>query len=581
MRRLRTIGLLLASAGLIVAGLFLPSDWLVDGATLVRALLIAEGVALGAVGALDLRFTPLAQSALLPPSRQSDVRTSPAAHLRGPWVLAALAAVAVVALGLRLVHLGDDLWLDEIVTVRQYASGSVREMFAALDAANNHLLNSLGVHLSIRVFGQTAWAIRLPALVWGVLTVPALYWAARQLFEPLLSFAAATLLAVSYQHVFFSQDSRGYTAYMLFGLASTTLLTRALREDRLELWAAYVAASLLCIASVPTGAFVVAGNALVACVAFVSTVRRGSPDTMRLLRRLLIVYGAIGALSAQLYAPVVTHAAGAAQGAWRSSASGFHPFSIGFARQLGQGFTGRVGPLLLLVAVPVALAGLAGSWSVVRRDWALAAGLTVGPLLNVAFVVVRGLAFAPRFLLFLAFPAILAAVETVRLVAGWVIRVAAKGDVTRRPRSLQAVQVLGIVLAAGVLAAPLVGYYRIEKQPYQAALARAATLRPSGVVIAADNMEQGVLYYGIEHPGTRKALAPGVDVFFVRSATALDSALTAAAGRTPVVLTTLDRALRTGRPLLYARIRAHWEPAARLSGSIGDGGITIWLPRDG
>src|SRR5207253_11049539 len=130
-------------------------------------------------------------------------------------------------------------------------------------------------------------------------------------------------------------------------------------------------------------------------------------------------------------------------------------------------------------------------------------------------------------------------------------------------------QGVGIVLAAGVLAAPLVGYYSIEKQPYQAALARAATLRPSGVVIAADNMEQGVRYYGIEHPGSRKTLTPGVDVFFVRSATALDLVLAASAGRTPVVLTTLDRALRTGRPLLYARIRNHWKPAARLSGSIG------------
>lgn len=573
-------GLLLAGAGLVVAGILIPSGWLAGGAVLVRALLVVEGVALGAVGALDVRFTPLAEGALLPPPRRSVDAAYPAGGAGGPWVVTVVTAITVLALGLRLIHLGDDLWLDEIVTVRQFAGGPVRETFSALDAANNHLLNSLGVHVSLRVFGRAAAAIRLPALIWGVLTVPALYWTARQLFEPLLSLAAATLLAVSYQHVFFSQDARGYTAYLLFGLLSTTLLTRALRADRIELWVAFVGASLLCVASVPTGAFVVAGNAIVAFTAFLSA-RQRSSENPRLLRRLAVVYGAVAALSAQLYAPVVTHAAGAAQGAWRSSAAGFRPFSLGFVRQLGQGFTGRVGPLLLLVAIPIAVAGLAGAWSVARRDWALVAGLCVGPFLNVAFVVVRGLAFAPRFLLFLAFPAILAAVETIRLVAGWTVPLAAKGGLTLGPRRLRAIQALGVVLAAGVLAAPLVRYYRVEKQPYQAALARAAALRPAGVVIAADTMEQGVRYYGVEHPGPRKALEPGVDVFFVRSSTSLDRALTDAAGRTPVVLTTLERALRTGRPRLYARIRARWQPAVRLSGSIGDGGITIWLPRHG
>src|SRR5262249_20183377 len=149
------------------------------------------------------------------------------------------------------------------------------------------------------------WAIRLPAVLWGTLTVPALYWCARQLFDRLHSLAAAFLLAVSYQHVFFSQNARGYTASLLFGLLAATLLARALSDDRLGLWLAYVAASVLAIAAVPTGAFVIAGQLVVALAALIRGWRRDGRGARGLLVRIAVVYGAVAVLAVQLYAPVV------------------------------------------------------------------------------------------------------------------------------------------------------------------------------------------------------------------------------------------------------------------------------------
>ena len=421
------------------------------------------------------------------------------------------------------------------------------------------------------MFGFREWAIRLPALIFGVAAVPAFYGAARLAFDRLRSILVGTLLAVAYQHVYFSQNARGYAGYMLFGVLCTMFLARALREDRLRLWIGYVATALLCLASVPTGAFIIAGHLVVVAIALVSVHRSGG-QLLPLARRLAAVYAALAVLAVQLYAPVLAHAGGVVENAWKRPAAGFRPLTSGFAHQFGEGFTSGVGPLLLVVAVPVAIVGFLGAFSVTRRSWPLAIGLSLGPLLHVAVVIIRGLAFSPRFLLFLAFPAILALVETLRLLAAWLERLATD------PRWPAGVEIAGAFLAGAILAAPLIHYYSVQKQPYRAALARAAALSPTGVVFAADTMKQGALYYGIEHPrGT--PLVRGKTLFIVRSVVALDYALAASKGRTPIVLTSLERVFRVGRPRLYERIRQGWSPTETLPGSIGDGEIKIWLPK--
>ena len=427
------------------------------------------------------------------------------------------------------------------------------------------------MHASIKEFGFREWAIRLPALVFGIAAVPAFYGAARLVFDRWRSVLVAALLAVSYQHVFFSQNARGYAGYMLFGVLCTTFLARGLREDRLWLWIAYVVTALLCIASVPTGIFIIAGHVIVVSVALVSVRRRGGA-LLPFARRLAAVYAALAVLAVQLYAPVLAHAGGAIENAWKRPEAGYKPLTSGFAHQFGQGFTSGVGPLLLVVAIPVAIVGLLGALSVTRRDWALALGLSLGPIFHVTAVILRGLAFSPRFLLFLAFPAILALVATLRLLAGWL------GRLTTKPRWPAALQVAGALLAGVIFAAPLVHYYSVQKQPYRAALARATELRPNGVVLAVDTMQQGALYYGIEHPHGRPFVL-GKTLFVVRSVVALDNALAAAKGRPAVVLTSLERVLRLRRPPLYRRIRHGWSPQETLPGSVGDGGIKIWLPK--
>ncbi len=59
--------------------------------------------------------------------------------------------------------------------------------------------------VSQAVFGRTAEAIRLVSALAGALTIPALYWMARQMFGRPAALAAAAWLGAFHVHVFFSR----------------------------------------------------------------------------------------------------------------------------------------------------------------------------------------------------------------------------------------------------------------------------------------------------------------------------------------------------------------------------------------
>jgi mannosyltransferase len=541
----------------------------------VGAALAVEGVLLALAGWYG-RWRRIAPAGRLAPAQPEP--PGPGGDVGARTALVALVAITALAVAVRLFHLDSGLWLDEIVTVDDYADRSLGTIFTSYEGANNHLLNSVLVHWAIAAFGHEDWAIRLPAAVFGVLAVPSLYWVARGVMRRLPSLLAALALAVAYQHVFFSQNARGYAASMLFGLLATGLLLRSLRTDTWWAWVLYVPAAALCVIAVPTGAFVLVGHAGVVVAALVIMARRSGVAVARpLLLRAAGVYLVVGVLLAQAYAAVLSDVATVAQDAWNRPEAGLHVFSTDFANELVDDVTAR-GSLAGAVAIVAGLAALVGLASLLRRDWALVVALSAGPLLHVAFVVVRGLVFSPRFLVALAFPAMLVAVETVRVLARSAGRLA-----ERRGRDAgrvgAVVQVAGGVLLCAALALPLVAYYDLPKQAYRDAVRYAEQVRgPDGIVVPVYTAQSGVRYYGVEHPDG-PPLVEGETVRYARTARALEDLADQEAGRRLVLVTTFERAMRRGRPRLDHAVWAGWRPVRVFRGSVGDGDVTVWLPR--
>ena len=140
-----------------------------------------------------------------------------------------LLLVTAVGIALRVAGLGQDLWIDELATLDDLRAMSPGDLVSSYTSANQHVLNSLLVWASIRIFGEAEWSVRLPALLFGVATIPAMYWLGRLArLGRGAALGGSALLALSYHHIWFSQNARGYTGYILFSLLATGALVRLL-----------------------------------------------------------------------------------------------------------------------------------------------------------------------------------------------------------------------------------------------------------------------------------------------------------------------------------------------------------------
>jgi Dolichyl-phosphate-mannose-protein mannosyltransferase len=132
----------------------------------------------------------------------SSVRAAPAAfrnwvaHERGTYV-AAFGAILVGAVALRVAYLDVPLRYDEATTYDNFVSKPLYVALANYATPNNHLLNTLLAKISVGLFGNEPWAIRLPALLAGLALVPATLAFARVFYGRTAALLAAALVAAS------------------------------------------------------------------------------------------------------------------------------------------------------------------------------------------------------------------------------------------------------------------------------------------------------------------------------------------------------------------------------------------------
>jgi hypothetical protein len=147
---------------------------------------------------------------------------------RRAWLLPA--ALTLLALAVRLPGLDGGLWADEIYSALYAFRTPFPASLAEFHGDNKHPFYSLLAHLSLSAFGESPWSLRLPALLFGVASVPMLFGLGARVTSRREAGFAAALLAVSYHHVWFSQNARGYTILLFCALASTWLLVRFLQD---------------------------------------------------------------------------------------------------------------------------------------------------------------------------------------------------------------------------------------------------------------------------------------------------------------------------------------------------------------
>jgi hypothetical protein len=137
---------------------------------------------------------------------------------------AAVGAVLGLALALRLYRLGDGIWYDEIETLIGHVRLPLGDVVTTYTDKNQHLLYSALARLSIELTGESTAALRLPAALFGVASLWALWRFALRITRRREALVATALCALTYQHLWFSQNARGYTGLMFFTLVGSSLL---------------------------------------------------------------------------------------------------------------------------------------------------------------------------------------------------------------------------------------------------------------------------------------------------------------------------------------------------------------------
>jgi hypothetical protein len=197
-------------------------------------------------------------------------------HRASFWIIV---AVVAVGLGLRLYQLDAELWLDEILLLTRYATLEVPQLLSTYDSQNHQPLYSILARLSFLAMGGADWSIRVPAVVLGVASLWAVWWFGRMVTSINEARLAALILAVSYHHVWFSQNARGYTAMLLATLVSTGLFLRLCDGNGGQRRLAWSYALVMALGTYThlTAAFVAVGHAM----ALVLSTRWAVPDARR------------------------------------------------------------------------------------------------------------------------------------------------------------------------------------------------------------------------------------------------------------------------------------------------------------
>lgn len=389
------------------------------------------------------------------------------------WTIA-IAATMAVAAALRFAGLDSSLWYDEIMTLVISARLPVREIVTVYPDTNVHPLYSLLAHASLATFGESAWALRLPAALFGIGSVGMAYVLGARLMPRAAAWAGATVLAVSYHHIWFSQNARGYTLMGFMALASTWLLLRAGETGRRR---DYVFYALACAAGVYahlTMALVAIGQA--AAVLAARVLRWPRAERVPIGPAALAWAGA-AALSVAAYAPympdLLSNLAGddAPRQAAQVATAGW---ALGeAARSLLAGS----GAMAALAGLIVAGAGVLSLW----RRHPLATALLVAPaVVTLAAIVVLGQPMRPRFFFFMSGAA---AIFVGRGIAAFVEAVA-PARLAARPGGLTAAIVAGALALAAASAPSLPRNYRVPKQDFEGVVSYLESAEGAGARVA-------------------------------------------------------------------------------------------------
>ena len=166
---------------------------------------------------------------------------NPPSKLKNPiWLLLPIILVGSL---LRFWHLGTwSFWIDEVLTVMD------AQQFSMADFRINPI-PYLAIKLSMWIGGTGEWGARFIPCLAGIASIPLIFLMGRSLFNTRVGLFAASFLALSSWHLFWSQNARSYVFTFLFAMLTAWSFFLALERDQWLLMGGSLVAAILLILS--------------------------------------------------------------------------------------------------------------------------------------------------------------------------------------------------------------------------------------------------------------------------------------------------------------------------------------------
>jgi uncharacterized membrane protein len=148
---------------------------------------------------------------------------------------------------LRCWNINQSLWWDEIWGTIAYAkASSLWQVVSSLGYYfNNHIFYSLLARGSIKILGESEVALRLPALVMGLLGIVMLFQFGKSFLGASAGIIVSLFLAISAFHIDHSSEARGYSALALFSILSSFYFLKGLKTNGLRSWMLFILFTVL------------------------------------------------------------------------------------------------------------------------------------------------------------------------------------------------------------------------------------------------------------------------------------------------------------------------------------------------
>ncbi|SHM24007.1 glycosyltransferase family 39 protein [Roseibium suaedae] len=144
-------------------------------------------------------------------------KLSPGSRREQLWTWA-IGGILLLAAALRLPYLDrTSLWYDEAVSWSQ-SKGTLTGLLAQVAGDNYPPLHNLMLWATMKLGGDSEIALRLPSALCGLLAVWLVYLLGKTVFSRTAGLLAATLLALSPFHVWYSTEARMYSVFAATGL---------------------------------------------------------------------------------------------------------------------------------------------------------------------------------------------------------------------------------------------------------------------------------------------------------------------------------------------------------------------------